>query len=706
MAQSIMVLATEPGTGKSVLALGLADQLERQGVRAAYFKPVAMSTRKNGTIDPDVLFVHKALDTQIEPKSMIATTSDEVRAAVQAGRYDGLLDQILEAHSRLAERADVLICEGVDSLRAFPSLESDINVDIAKNIESPIVLVTSGRDLTGDEILANAKLTCQGLTERGAEVLGVLVNRVDERRHGDLADGLRRTFADNGPRLLGVLPDLAVLSRPRLTDVVRALDAKVIFGEAKLDVRIGRVLVAAMGLENALHYFDDNCLVIAPGDREEILLAAAAAYVSPAVPQPAGVLLTGGFEPRRKVMQLVHSLTQENLPILRVEQPTYDTAIRVNRVGPSLDERQEDKALAIRHAMEEYVDLSFLLDKRVAPARRVVTPKRFLRDLRQKARAQKQTIVLPESEVDRILQAADELRRKDIVNLILIGDDTEVRKRAQTLGVTLDQNVSIVNPQTDPSFDDYVKTLVELRKHKALPEEVARDLMRDRTYFGTMMVYKGRAQGMVSGATTTTQATLRPAFEFVRTREGFQSVSSIFFMCLPDRVLVYGDCAVIPKPTVEQLAEIALASADTAKAFGIEPRVAMLSYSTGTSGAGADVDFVRQATDLVRLRNPNLSVEGPIQYDAAIDPGVAKTKLPNSKVAGQATVFIFPDLNTGNNTYKAVQRSSGAIAIGPVLQGLRKPVNDLSRGASVTDIVNTVVVTAIQAQALAAGGKS
>jgi phosphate acetyltransferase len=273
-----------------------------------------------------------------------------------------------------------------------------------------------------------------------------------------------------------------------------------------------------------------------------------------------------------------------------------------------------------------------------------------------------------------------------------------VRKYAAQLDVELDAGVTIVDPTADGEFEDYVQTLVELRKAKNLTEVQARDLMRDRTYFGTMMVYKGRAHGMVSGATTTTEATLRPALQFIKTRPGFKNVSSVFFMCLPDRVLVYGDCAVIPKPTVEQLAEIALSSAQTAHAFGIDPRVAMLSYSTGTSGKGQDVDFVRQATELVRQRDPALNVEGPIQYDAAIDPAVARTKLPNSKVAGRATVFVFPDLNTGNNTYKAVQRSANAIAIGPILQGLNKPVNDLSRGASVTDIVNTVMFTAIQAQ--------
>jgi len=356
--------------------------------------------------------------------------------------------------------------------------------------------------------------------------------------------------------------------------------------------------------------------------------------------------------------------------------------------------------IAIREAMEEYVDVEELLGNRFTARERVLTPKRFLRSLRDRARAHKQTIVLPEGNVDRILQATDVLRRQDIVDVVLIGDEAELRKYAAQLGVTLDSGVTIVNSATDAHYEEYVATLLELRKHKGLPEDMARDLMTDRTYFGTMMVYKNRAQGMVSGSTTTTQATLRPAFEFVKTRPGIRHVSSVFLMCLPDRVLVYGDCAVIPNPTPEQLADIATASAATAAAFDLEPRVAMLSYSTGASGQGEDVEAVREATRLVRERAPDLLIEGPIQYDAAVDPDVARTKLPNSQVAGRANVFIFPDLNTGNNTYKAVQRSAGAIAIGPILQGLNKPVNDLSRGATVTDIVNTVIVTAIQAQSL------
>jgi phosphate acetyltransferase len=385
------------------------------------------------------------------------------------------------------------------------------------------------------------------------------------------------------------------------------------------------------------------------------------------------------------------------MPILQVKEATYETAVRVDAVEPALAEHQEDKVEVIRSAVDDYLELDQLSFKREGSAP-VETPRRWLRRLREMAQANPQTIVLPESDVDRILQATEVVRRQKLATIMLLGEDNAVRKSAERLGVQLDSKVIIVDPATDSHFEEYVRTLIDLRKDKGLSELAARDLMRDRTYFATMMVYKGRAHGMVSGATTTTEATVRPALQFVKTRPGFKSVSSVFFMCLPDRVLVYGDCAVIPNPTVEQLAEIALSSADTARAFGIEPRVAMLSYSTGASGKGLDVDFVREATSLVKQRNPGLMVEGPIQYDAAIDPGVARTKLPKSAVAGRATVFVFPDLNTGNNTYKAVQRSANAIAIGPVLQGLNKPVNDLSRGATVTDIVNTVMFTAIQAQ--------
>lgn len=699
MTKSLMVVATEPGTGKSILTLGLVDQLERHGARVRYFKPVAVS-QESGEIDPDVRFIHQALGISIPVEELVAMHSHQVREALAHDRYGDVLDRILDIHAKIARDGELVICEGVDSDKAFPALDSDINIDIAKNIGATVLLVANGHKRRVDEVVTNIKLAHNQLHERGADVCGVLINRVNEQRHGDFSDNARRALKKDGIHLFGVIPNLPVLASPRLTDVVRAVDAAVLFGEQYLESRVGSVLVAAMGLENALHHIKEGSLIITPGDREEILLAAAASYACENEPRPSGILLTGGFEPRRKVMQLARVLSGGRLPILSVEQTTYDTTIAVNAVEPALFEGQEDKLLAVREALEEYVDTRDLLNGRLKNRRRVMTPKRFLNALREKAAADKKTIVLPEGNVDRILKAAEVLRRDDVVDIVLLAEEAELRKQAGLLGVELDDNVQIVDPRTDPAFESYVQALVELRKHKGLPEDMARDLMGDRTYFGTMMVYQGRADGMVSGSTTTTQATLRPAFEFVKNRPDIRHVSSVFFMCLPDRVLVYGDCAVIPNPTVEQLADIAIASAQTAAAFGIEPKVAMLSYSTGSSGKGEDVEAVRAATALVKERAPRLQIEGPIQYDAAIDPAVARTKLPDSEVAGQATVFIFPDLNTGNNTYKAVQRSAGAIAVGPVLQGLKRPVNDLSRGATITDIVNTVIVTAIQAQSL------
>ena len=711
MAQSLMVVATETGTGKSVVSLGLLDFFAQVGARVNYFKPIGIP--QEGSADSDLLFVRQSLGLSVQERIQQVIPVDEVTHAIEDNQYSELLDQILEMFTQQSAEKDLVICEGVDSLKAFPNLESDINLDIARNIDAMILLVANAKGRTVDEVVSNVVVSHNQLRERGGEVLGVIINRVDAQRQGDFADLARRLLREKGIDLYGVLPELDVLSNPRMCDIIRSLDAKLLSVDGCNSMQqlcgsdsheacagpIGKTVIAATGLENTLYSFSNRCLIITPGDREEILLAAAAAHATEAMPKPAGVILTGGFEPRRKVMQLSKSLSRGKLPILRVTTDTYETAISVNNVNVALSENQDDKARAIRGAMEQYVDIDRFRSHKLVPAKKVVTPRRFMRDLRELAGQKPMTIVLPEGDVDRIIKAAHEIREANLAKIVLIGDKAEIERKANTLGIHFDEGVEIANPLTDPDFDSYVDALVEARKHKGLHREAAVDLMRDRTYFGTMMVQQGRAHGMVSGSTTTTAATLRPALQFVRTREGFKSVSSVFFMLLPDKALVYGDCAVIPNPSKEQLAEIALASADTAKAFGIEPRVAMLSYSTGASGSGEDVERVRAATQIVKERNPDLLVEGPIQYDAAVEPSVAKTKLPDSPVAGQANVFVFPDLNTGNNTYKAVQRSAGAVAVGPVLQGLKKPVNDLSRGATVTDIVNTIIVTAIQAQA-------
>ncbi len=391
-------------------------------------------------------------------------------------------------------------------------------------------------------------------------------------------------------------------------------------------------------------------------------------------------------------------MTESSMPVLRVDTDTYETAIRISQVEPTLAAHQRMRIEMVKSLVERHVDVEELLATSVVePKSRRMTPKQFIHRIVQTARADRRHIVLPEGTEPRILKAAEVLVSRGIADLTLLGDEQAIERTIHRLGLKL-ENVHKVNPATSEYREPFAKQYMTLRAKKHPTWELSFDLMADPTYFGTMMVHEGLADGMVSGSITTTAATLRPALEFIKTKEGILIASSVFFMCLPDQVLVYGDCAVNPNPTAEQLASIALASAETARAFGIPPYVAMLSYSTGSSGKGSDVEKVRKATELVRKANPKLPVEGPIQYDAAIDPSVAKTKLPGSRVAGSATVFIFPDLNSGNNTYKAVQRAAKAIAIGPVMQGLRKPVNDLSRGCTVPDIINTVAITCVQAQ--------
>jgi phosphate acetyltransferase len=399
------------------------------------------------------------------------------------------------------------------------------------------------------------------------------------------------------------------------------------------------------------------------------------------------------------VLRLIDGLGGTDLPVLATGADTYRTAATVAGVRGVLSPESDRKIAAALGVFSEHVDRQGLLSRIEVTRTDRVTPLMFEQRLLERAKADRRHIVLPEGGEDRILQAAEEVLLRGMADLTVLGDPDAVKHRAATLGLELD-GLQVVDPQTSAWREDFADTYYQLRRHKGVARPVAEDLIADVSYFGTMMVYKGLADGMVSGAAHTTAHTIRPAFEFIRTVPGTSIVSSVFLMLLADRVLVYGDCAVVPNPNAEQLADIAVASAGTAAQFGIEPRVAMLSYSTGESGAGSEVDKVRQATAIARERRPDLLIEGPIQYDAAIDPSVARSKLPDSQVAGRATVFVFPDLNTGNNTYKAVQRSAGAVAVGPILQGLRKPVNDLSRGALVTDIVNTVAITAIQAQGL------
>lgn len=489
-------------------------------------------------------------------------------------------------------------------------------------------------------------------------------------------------------------------------ELLEAVDGSLYSGDpALLDREAMAVMVGGMTGDRILERLVDGMVVIVPADRTDAVLAVLAAHAAEGFPSLAGMIWNGGVMPNDAMAKLVHGM-RSTLPIVCTDHGTYDTArLAADTRGRvySGSGRKVETALSL---MEKHIDTEALLARLRVDTPDVMTPQMFEHQLLEKARADRRHIVLPEGDDDRVLHAAGRLLRRDVAELTILGDPETIRRRADELGIDL-SSAQLLDPRTSEHADRFATDYYELRKHKGMTMDVARDRILDISYFATMMVHTGLADGMVSGAAHTTAHTIRPALEIIRTRPDVETVSSVFLMALSDHVLAFGDCAVVPDPTAQQLADIALSSAETASRFGVEPRVAMLSYSTGTSGSGADVEKVREATDIVRARiadaaddDPvaSLPVDGPLQFDAAVDPTVARAKMPESEVAGRATVLVFPDLNTGNNTYKAVQRTAGAVAIGPVLQGLRKPINDLSRGALVEDIVNTVAITAVQAQ--------
>ena len=709
MSSSIYVTATQRGSGKSAVALGLISQLERTLGRVGYFKPVG-GGGANG-VDPDVRLMKDALGLDQSLDQMCPVTMEQVAEALAQGEFDQLLDTILEAYEQVAANCDFVVCEGTDYFGAMATFEFDINADLSSNLASPILLVTNAAESQGggaedttceeecEAMINNIAMVKESFDEKNCEVFGVIINRVDPGKL-EVLNGLAQRGLDAlGVKLLGTIPRADMLARVRIEEVAAALGAEVISGHDRLGVVAQGVGVGAMSLENVLDRLPRGYLVVVPGDREDVLLGLAGAYVSPAIPACAGVIMSGGLEPRKRVKELILDLTGGNMPLLKVDTDTYETAIAVNDVKPRLQAHQRTRVEIVKGLVERHVNVGPLLTRGVVGSvSKKMTPKQFLHRIMDLARSDRRHIVLPEGIEERILRASAVLLQRRVCDITLLGDEDEIRANMARLGLKL-EGARILDPRKSEWREGFAKRYQELRAPKKNPTwELSYDLMSDPTYFGTMMVKEGKAHGMVSGSINTTANTLRPALEFIKTAEGYKIASSVFFMCLPDRVLVYGDCAVNPDPSAEQLADIAVASATTAAAFDIEPLVAMLSYSTGASGKGVDVEKVREATALVKERAPELLVEGPIQYDAAVDPGVALTKLPDSRVAGKATVFIFPDLNSGNNTYKAVQRSAKAIAIGPVMQGLRKPVNDLSRGCTVPDIINTVAITAIQAQ--------
>ena len=694
MASNLYLTTTEARSGKSAIVLGVMELLLRNLGTVGFFRPIVNAAVARE--DRDLRLVREYFELD-EDLACHAYTLAEAASMLNDGRQSELLEGVLARYKELESRCDFVLCEGTDFEGVTSSFEFDINVDIANNIGSPVLLITNGRDRGPDEIVGSTTMAVDTYEARGAQVVAAVINRCPpetlEETRAKLVDGL----GDDGP--LGfALPEEPELGKPTPREIVHALDAEVLSGADRLDKPIGRFTVAAMEVHHFLDYVAEGSLVIVPGDRSDIVLASLASRLSTAYPDIAAILLTGGLRTEETVGRLIAGWRAVPTPLLLAQEDTFSVTRRLTEMHTEIDPADTRKIASALRVFEQHIDGKGLRERLIASRPTIVTPKMFEYGLIERARLDPQRIVLPEGPEERILRAADVLARREVARIVVLGNAAAIDERMRALNLD-PSTVEIVDPGDSEVFEDYADTYYELRKHKGITPDNARDVMADLTYFATMMVHKGHADGMVSGAVNTTQHTVRPAFEFIRAKPGAALVSSVFLMCLRDRVLVYGDCAVNPNPDAEQLAAIALSAAETAQIFGIEPRVALLSYSSGESGKGSEVEKVREATRIARERAPDLKLEGPIQYDAAIDPSVAQSKMPDSEVAGQATVFIFPDLNTGNNTYKAVQRSAEAVAIGPVLQGLRKPINDLSRGCTVADIVNTVAITAIQAQA-------
>jgi phosphate acetyltransferase len=730
---SLYITSTEPGSGKALVSLGVIDIVMRSISKVGFFRPIIQkrSTKDdahdsghspfasyinsdNGSIqemhDEDIDFIsgHFRLNQTYEESFGMHT--DQAAKLLGENREDDLLDIIISKYKALEAKCDFVVCEGSDYLSKGSAVEFNLNQVIAKNLGCPILILGSANERPIAEAMHTISIAVDSFKSYEADVVGIVLNKADPEQVTPLKKELDKRYQEDGYSLC-VIPMDKRLSCPRMSDIVYQLKGHVLSGHNYLNGLVRCSIVCAMQLQNALKWIkEDDSLLVTSGDRGDIVVGALQAHQSRNYPRLAGIILTGGVLPEPSILRLIEGLP-ERLPIISVQSGTFAAASEINSVHARLKSTDQEKISLSIQAFEECMDdvekfqrtiLPGLMDEAHKAKTRVVTPKMFIYGLVEMSKANKQHIVLPEGNDPRILKAAAILVERDIVNITLLGERDKIVGYISQYGIDLNlDRVSVVDPiSSGEQLEKYAKMYYEMRKHKGtVPNlDAARDEVLDLSCFGTMMVHCGDANGMVSGARHTTQHTIRPALQIIKTKPGFKIVSSVFLMCLDHHVLVYGDCAVNPNPTAEQLADIAIASAETAKTFGILPKVAMLSYSSGDSGKGDEVEKVREATRLAKERNPGLLIEGPIQYDAAVDKEVAASKMPNSSVAGQATVFIFPDLNTGNNTYKAVQRETGAIAIGPILQGLKKPVNDLSRGCTVEDIVNTVVITACQGQ--------
>ncbi|MFB7164118.1 phosphate acetyltransferase [Streptomyces sp. NPDC056242] len=687
MTRSVYVTGIDRGDGRQVVELGVMELLTRQVDRVGVFRPLVHD-------GPDRLFdlLRARYRLSQDPATVYGLDYHEASAVQAEQGTDELVSRLVDRFHQVARDYEVVLVLGTDFADTQLPDELAVNARLANEFGASVIPVVGGRKQTPESVHAETRNAYRAYEVLGCDVLAMVVNRVAAQDREEI----RESLAAHLSVPTYVLPDEPALSAPTVSQIAQALGGEVLLGDDAglardaLDFVFGGAMLPAF-----IKALTPGCLVVTPGDRADLVVGSLAAH-SAGTPPIAGVLLTLDERPGEEILTLSDRLAP-GTPVVAVKGGSFPTAGELFSMEGKLNAATPRKAETALGLFERWVDTAGLLERVSAPSSDRVTPMMFEHKLLERARADKRRVVLPEGTEERVLRAADVLLRRGVCDLTLLGPVEQIRKKAADLGVDLVDS-QLIDPATSQLRDRFAAEYAQLRAHKGVTVELAYDVVADVNYFGTLMVQGGLADGMVSGSVHSTAATIRPAFEIIKTKPDADIVSSVFFMCLADKVLVYGDCAVNPDPDAQQLADIAVQAAATAEQFGVDPRIAMLSYSTGTSGSGADVDKVRKATELVRERRSDLRIEGPIQYDAAVEPSVAATKLPGSEVAGQASVLIFPDLNTGNNTYKAVQRSAGAIAVGPVLQGLRKPVNDLSRGALVQDIVNTVAITAIQAQ--------
>lgn len=690
MNKSVYVITSDTYSGKSIVSLGVMQMIMRNTSNVGYFKPVLNSGDTN---DDFIRTMISNFKLNMEYEDAFAFTQNEISQLQNEGNINEAYDVIIKKYKALESKFDFVLVDGSNFDSEMNTFGIYFNASLAQSLNIPTLLVLKDCFSSEEELFNHIQIEVDAVLKKEVRLLSVFINRTINK-----FENIKRKLESKYSNIqFYFIPEEPLLSRPTIKEIADAFQAKFLFENSDIHQIPRKTIVGGMEVPNFLNHITEDCIALISADRSDVILGTIMAHASAEYPRVAGILLYGGFDLQPSVLKLLQG-TPNLMPIMLSDKGTYETVRGLNKINSRVYPESEQKIKLGIEIFEKNVDIEKLNSQISSFISDTITPRMFQYNMVQKAKSLQKHIVLPEGTDDRILTAAAQLANDELAILTILGEEQKILTRVNELGLKWnEQRIHIVQPKESPKYTEYWQKLYELRKDKGLEETQAKDLMLDYSYFGTMMVFMGDADGMVSGAVNTTAHTIRPSLQFVKTKAGVKTVSSVFFMLLQDRVLVYGDCAIVPKPTAEQLAEIAITSADSAKAFGIEPKVALLSYSSGTSGSGEDVDKVREATQIVKSQRPDILVEGPIQYDAAVDAKVGKQKMPNSPVAGQANVLIFPDLNTGNNTYKAVQRETGALAIGPMLQGLRKPVNDLSRGATIPDIYNTVLITAIQA---------